>query len=232
MNKQGTLKKLRQLGSQPSISEENGLRFLSESDLHIFSPGISTGGFAEIRMAKDNPKRSIVATTIDQKGLAEAKRNIESLVLTDRIEAKYEDLREKLTYENGLFDFIYARLVLHYLSAQDLDKTLSDFHRVIKPGGRAFVVVRSDKNIPVDDPKVKFNDETKITRVPYYDSNGEINAWGDRYYHTEESISSHLERAGFRVVNLNTYTERLYKDFMRREPSSRLDNLIEILVAK
>lgn len=60
---------LEELGAKPSTSEERGLAQIRGTDLTIFSPGISTAGFAEIRMAKQNPNRKIIATTIDKEGL-------------------------------------------------------------------------------------------------------------------------------------------------------------------
>lgn len=45
-----------------SISENNGIATLNDSDLEIYSVGISTGGIAEIRMAELNPQRRVIAT--------------------------------------------------------------------------------------------------------------------------------------------------------------------------
>lgn len=50
---------LKELGAKPSTSEERGLTLLRNTDLMVFSPGISTAGFAEIRMAKANSDRKI-----------------------------------------------------------------------------------------------------------------------------------------------------------------------------
>lgn len=60
-----------------SISEENGLKQLSSHDKKIYSVGISTGGRAEIRMARDDVTRHVTATTIDLKGAEFARRKIE-----------------------------------------------------------------------------------------------------------------------------------------------------------
>lgn len=51
--------------------------------------------------------------------------------------------REGLLYSSGEFDFVYARLVLHYLTQQQLSKSLMDLQWVLRKGGRIFVVVRS-----------------------------------------------------------------------------------------
>ena len=62
-----------------SISERNGINFLSKTDQLIYSVGISTGGQAEMKMAQEDPKRQIVAITIDQEGAEFAKTNPSAL---------------------------------------------------------------------------------------------------------------------------------------------------------
>lgn len=223
---------LEQLGARPSTSEENGLMLIKDSDLTIFSPGISTAGFAEIRMAKGNPERKIIATTIDQNGLQFAQDVINKVGLEDRIETKLEDLRDEWNYPSDYFDYIYARLVLHYLSRQDLDKVLAGFSGSLKADGRVFVVVRSEKNVDKNDPDYSYDPETSLTKVPYRGKDGNIEGWGGRYFHSPETISEHLQKAGFAVTDLKEYTEQLYKDFMRKEISPNIDHVIEVLASK
>lgn len=223
---------LKSLEARPSISEEHGISLLKDTDLLVFSPGISTAGSAEIRMAKANLKRHVVATTIDQKGLDFAKKVIEQTGLSDKVEPKLEDLRGKWTYPENYFDFIYARLVLHYLSAQDLDKVLQRFHKSLKQAGTLFVVVRSEKNVDRNDPNLKFDQETQLTTVPYYDNKGNLENSSKRYFHTPESITEHLKKAGFKIKSLDEYQEQLYKDFARKEISPIKDHIIEVVAAK
>lgn len=223
---------LEELGSKPSISEENGLSKLRSTDNLIFSPGISTAGFAEIRMVKDNPNRKVIATTIDQKGQEFANKTIKKLGYEKQIETKLEDLSKEWNYPENYFDFIYARLVLHYLSKAGLDKVLKNFSKSIKNGGLLFVVVRSVKNVDQNDKNVSYDPETCFTTVKYYDDSGKIEGESKRYFHTPESISEHLKLAGFSIVELKEYQERLYKDFMRKEISPVEDFVIEVLCKK
>lgn len=55
-----------------SQTENNGLALIDETMLSVYCPGVSTGGFAEISMALDNPNRKIVATTLDEQGILES----------------------------------------------------------------------------------------------------------------------------------------------------------------
>lgn len=181
---------LDELGAKPSISEEHGLALLSKTDLNVFSPGISTAGFAEIRMAKQNKERKIVATTIDDKGLDFANEVIKQMGLGSQIETRNEDLRSS-DYPENYFDFIYARLVLHYLSYSDLDNVLSMFYKSLKNNGRVFVVVRSIKNVDYNDPNITFDSNTKLTTIYYRNKEGQVDGNSVRYFHTPKSMSEH-----------------------------------------
>ncbi len=223
---------LDELGAKPSTSEERGLARIRDTDLMVFSPGISTAGFAEIRMARANPNRKIIATTIDKKGLEFAREVIRQVGLENQIETKDEDLKSEWNYPANYFDFIYARLVLHYLSAKDLDVVLAGFNKSLKPNGKIFIVVRSEKNINKNDPNNSYDPETRLTTVSYRRADGTIEGTGSRYFHTPFTIREHLKKAGLKVDEITEYQERLYKDFMRREISPREDHVIEVVANK
>jgi predicted SAM-dependent methyltransferase len=210
-----------------TISEKGGLSYLRETDLAVYSPGISTAGGVEIEMARRNPNRILIGTTIDSKGFGKTAETVKELGLDNQVYVKFEDLREQNPYEEASFDFIYARLVLHYLTAQDLDFVLNDFHRVLKINGRLFIVVRSEKNIS-EDAQTSFDPETKLTTIEHPGGYPEI-----RYFHTPESIAQHLQRAGFSIEEISEYEEKLYLDFERKVESSYItDHLIEIRAFK
>lgn len=223
-------KLLEELGSKPSRSEERGLALLKPSDKTIFSPGISTAGFAEIRMVKDNLDRKVIATTIDEKGLEFARDVINQVGLANQIETKLEDLREA-NYPKSTFDFIYARLVLHYLSSQELDLVLLKLAESLKPGGNLFCVVRSKKNVNKNNPNIIYDPNTKLTTVQHIGNDGKPQSTTTRYFHTPESITTHLSAAGFVINNTEEYQERLHKDFMRKEISPVDDHVIEVVAS-
>jgi ubiquinone/menaquinone biosynthesis C-methylase UbiE len=213
-----------------SKSEDHGLAALTPSDLTVLSVGISTGGVAEMRMAA-NRDRHIVATTIDAAGIEFAKERIAAEGFSSQIECKLEDVSQPLPYQDNFFDFVYARLVLHYLSKQDLDAALAELRRVLKPGGKLYVVVRS-----VDCPDAKrtgnkYDPETNITHVFLTNDKG-TQRDASRYFHTQESIRRHVEAAGYTVAYIKQYDERLFIDFMRQKRAPHNDNVIELLAAK
>ena len=212
--------------SRSSISEDHGIAILSDQDLQIYSVGISTGGSAEIRMAEANPKRHIIATTIDSDGAVYAHEMIQEAKLDQRIEVKIEDITQPLPYDDGHFDFIYARLILHYLPKLKLVDALNELYRVLRAKGKIFVVVRSDQCVEANGPDAIFDSETGMTT---YIAEGRSYS---KYFHTEESIVQYLKEAGFHIEQIKSYEELLCSDFQRMKPASYVDVLIEVIAAK
>ena len=62
-----------------SPSEDHGIKSVPKDAVNILSVGVSTFGNAEIEMARTNKKRKIVATTIDELGLASVKKIVNKL---------------------------------------------------------------------------------------------------------------------------------------------------------
>lgn len=218
------------MNSNFSISERHGLEQLTETDLEVYSVGISTGGTAEIEMA-GVAKRHIVATTIDWSGMEFARTQVQASQLEDQIECKLEDVSADLPYPDNYFDYIYARLVLHYMPEDKLISALSNLHRVLKSGSRLFVVVRSDTCEHAHMSDSTYDPGTKMTEYTEYDSiRGAMRL--RRHFFSEEELSDYVSSAGFTVSNVESYDERLFKDFERTVPDTRTDNLVELTAIK
>lgn len=211
-----------------SQSEESGLKLLKDTDLVVFSVGVSTGGIAEVRMAESNPERYIIATTIDEQGVADAKKFIEEKNLSKQIDIKLEDVSQPLPYDDNYFDYIYARLVLHYLPKDKLDKTLLELKRVLKPKGKIFVVVRSTECPDAKSSGAMYDQETGLTRY-HNPLKNNTKKFVSRYFHTEESIESHMTKAGFTVLGMKAHEEQLFADFMRETLAPHKDHVIEVV---
>jgi ubiquinone/menaquinone biosynthesis C-methylase UbiE len=214
-----------------SISEEHGLAAIPQDALFIYSVGISTAGAAEVRMAQTNPKRHIIASTIDERGVADNQKKIAQLGLSNRIEVKLEDISQKLSYADNTFDYIYARLVLHYLTKQQLPEALVELRRILKPGGTLFVVVRSTKNIDANERASDYDDHTGFTTYTAR-PNTEIAEIRKRFFHTPESIVQYVQGAGFHLAHNEQYGECLFHDYGRTIPAQHSDNLLEVIATK
>ncbi len=207
----------------PSLSEDQGIACLKSSDQKVYSIGISTRGSAEIRMAKLMPTRHIIATTLDKEGANFVEKEIEKLGFARQITIKIEDVAKPLPYPDGYFDFIYARLSLHYLSKTDLVKALSELHRIVKLNGILFCIVRSTASTEANIPEAIYDPGTGFTTYP---ARGKIYK---RHFHTEESIQEYLQAAHFHIESVHSYEEQLFMDFHRSVPSSHIDVLIEVI---
>ena len=155
-----------------SQSEDAGVAAMPTDAKQIYSVGVSTGGIAEIRMAKQALGAHITATTLDEKGADFSSKIIAEHGLADRIEVKIEDVAGGLPYGDEQFDYVYARLVLHYLTKQQLPPTLGNLRRIVRPGGRLFVVVRSVECPDAHKEDAQYDPETGLTR--YIGGNGKV----------------------------------------------------------
>ncbi len=215
-----------------SISEDHGLEALPNDALSVYSVGVSTAGAAEIRMAQANPRRHIIATTVDEQGVADSQAMIKQQGLDGQIEVKLEDAAEKLPYDDDSFDYIYARLVFHYLTKQQLPAALAELRRVLKPGGKIFIVVRSTTNIDASPPRAShYDDHTGLTTYTTR-PNTELAEVRKRFFHTPESIAQYVQDAGFSITHQEQYDEHLFHDYARTIPAQHSDNLLEVIATK
>ena len=213
-----------------SISEKHGIELVTYNDLNIYSIGISTAGEAEIEMLKKNPKTRVIATTIDEQGMKYTRKVIEGKKLSERIELKIEDISEDLPYDDETFDYIYARLVLHYLENDKLEKALKEIYRVLKTHGKLYVVVRGyDWETSGED--VSFDLKTGMTKYPIWDEL-KNKKYCYRRLHTEESIRSYLESTKFQICYIKSYFEILSKDYSRKNMNVKPSKVIEVLSLK
>ena len=216
-----------------SISERNGIDLLEEKDINILSVGISTAGKAEIEMLKKNPKSHITATTIDEEGIKNTQKIIQEYNLEEKIELKIEDISKELDYEDETFDYVYARLVFHYLDNQKLTNTLNEINRILKKDGKFFVVVRSLNAWEAKLDGSSYDEKTGLTKHPDLKTYGTDNVkYCYRRLHSEESIREFLEKAGFLVKHIKTYEECLSLDYDRKNMNEKSSELIEVLAIK
>ncbi len=216
-----------------SKSEKRALKLLNKEITNILSIGISTGGSAEINIARKCPKAQIIATTIDEKGLNFSNDKLKQYEEAKRITTKIEDVSKKMPYDNDSFDFIYARLVLHYLNKQQLENALSEIYRVLKPNGRFFIVARNKKEWELTKPEFIISYDEKTNMTTYYEQ------WKKEVIRTRQFLSKKqlediLIENGFKIERVKEYREYLYTDYERtnKYKSSKPNFLTEIVASK
>jgi SAM-dependent methyltransferase len=139
--------------------------------------------------------RGATVTGIDlSAGLLEiAARRLGPAVLLRRA-----DLEEPLTFAGGSFDLVVASLVLHYL--EDWVPTLSEFHRVLAPGGRLVISTHHP-----------FMDHPAAGGLDYFATYQWAEEWAKagqvatmRFWHRPlHAMTDALSRAGFRIDMLS-----------------------------
>lgn len=214
-----------------SKSEKRALKLLDSSYQNILSVGISTGGSAEINIARACPNARIIATTIDEAGLQFTDKILAKYPERERIITKIEDVSKPMPYANDTFDFVYARLVLHYLTRQQLESALNEIYRVLKPGGIFFVVARDKDEWELTKPEfiISYDEETNITT--YYEQ-WEWKIIRKRQFLSEQQLKDALTSHKFKIKTCEFYKEYLYTDYERTIKSHRPNSLTEIVATK
>ena len=222
---------MRENAFKPSKSEKRGLKQLKSTMKNILSIGISTGGSAEINMAKTCPEAKIVATTIDEKGLKFSIEKMSNYKEFAQIESKIEDVSKPMIYADNTFDYVYARLVLHYLNKQQLNDALNEIYRVLKPNGTLFVVARNNKEWELIKPEfvISYDEETNITT--YYEQ-WKKEIIRKRQFLSEDQLKEVLTAHNFKIKSVKSYREKLYTDYERtRKYRSKKPNYLTEVVA-
>ena len=216
-----------------SKSEKRGLKLLKPSMEKILSIGISTGGSAEICMAKKCPKAHIIATTVDKKGLDFSNDKISNFKEKNQIEIKLEDVSKPMEYQDNTFDFIYARLVLHYLNKEELNNALKELYRVLKPNGYLFIVARNNKEWEIS-KKEYIVDYDEINNMTTYYVQGKKDEIAIRQFLSEEQLKKVLYEHNFKIKSIKSYKERLYTDYERtkKNQSKKANSLTEVVAYK
>ncbi len=218
---------------KPSKSEKRGLKLLNPDMEKILSIGISTGGSAEINMARNCPKAKIIATTIDEKGLKFSIEKMSSYSEFAQIEAKIEDVSKPMPYSDNTFDYVYARLVLHYLNKQQLNDVLNEIYRVLKPNGTLFIVARNNKEWELTKPEfiISYDEETNITT--YYEQ-WKKEIVRKRQFLSEKQLEDILIQHKFKIKSVKSYKERLFTDYERTKKyqSKKPNYLTEVVAVK
>lgn len=224
---------MKECAFKPSKSEKRGLKLLNPDMENILSIGISTGGSAELNMAKVCPKAKIVATTIDEKGLNFSIEKLSTFPEFERIEAKIEDVSKPMPYADNTFDYVYARLVLHYLDKQQLNDALNEIFRVLKPNGILFVVARNNKEWEIQKPEfiISYDEETNITT--YYEQ-WKKEVVRKRQFLSDKQLQYVLIEHNFKIKTVKSYRERLFTDYERKKKfqSKKPNYLTEVVAVK
>jgi ubiquinone/menaquinone biosynthesis C-methylase UbiE len=158
-------------------------------------------------------------------GLQRARQAAEEAGVADAIDTTQVDLEEgRLPLETASFNVVFSRLALHYFNPETTTRLFSEVYRVLKPGGHAYLTVKS-----ADDTKEMeyLRSTTTEESEGLFNENGFLKA---RY--TVQLLGNFLKTAGIDENNysIQPYVEQLggRKDVVRSGKSEFVLNEIEI----
>uniref|UniRef100_A0A7C3UAZ6 Class I SAM-dependent methyltransferase n=1 Tax=Geoglobus ahangari TaxID=113653 RepID=A0A7C3UAZ6_9EURY len=98
--------------------------------------------------------------------------------------------RDLSIFSDNKFDFVFSLLVLQHLAKEDAFYYLLEIHRVLKPGGKAYLQF---PNILHEDNLREFIDYAKKYRV---------RSVAKMRYYTKDEVEKFLEAAGFEILSM------------------------------
>lgn len=207
-----------------SPTEQHAIDFLEGLSFEtIKSIGISTAGYFEGYWAERGKK--VVATTLDTKGMEYTKNLLKEV---ENLTFQIEDVTQNMPEKNCIYDVVYSRLCLHYISDIELKRALAECYRVLKVGGHIIVVVKSLNDWTTKTEGAYYEVETGYTYTPSIKRYSKIS----RRLHSIQSITEALSIAGFKVQYSNEFTETIYEDYERTVIEVPDATLIEVYGTK
>lgn len=108
------------------------------------------------------------------------------------------DLAEPLPFADAGFDDAIASLVLHYL--QDWTLPLAELRRVLKPGGRLFVVVNHPAAYAIVYPEADYFAVTRYSEDYVFDGR---TVWLTFWHRPLHAMADAFAAAGFRIATIS-----------------------------
>ncbi len=172
--------------------------------------GCGTGGWL-IQVARTHPDISrLVGIDVNEKMLEIARTEATSQQESSRVEFRSMDVLRKLDFPDASFDLVNQRLALSYLRTWDWAHVLSEYQRVLHPGG---VVRITECNIPESSSPAlnRLNDLlmealTKAGHLSALERDNVIN-----------ELAGKLHQAGIRNIQTRPYTIKYLPGTPERE---------------
>ena len=103
------------------------------------------------------------------------------------------DTEKRFPFSDNKFDIIFARLAIHYFSKESLSNILEDIHRMLKPNGTFFMMVKITNKGNLDTGKKQYTEEEWINLVNVNFDINDINIETRKAYSFEKTTSNLLE---------------------------------------
>lgn len=122
------------------LSKERGLEVAKiKRGYMVFEVGFGTGQIvteSALRVGKDG---MVYGIDLSRKMLEKTRKRVKNLGLARRVNLQLGDAR-KLPYKSKLFNVVFNSYMLDLIDTPEIPKVLTEFKRVLKPGGRLILV--------------------------------------------------------------------------------------------
>ena len=120
----------------------------------VLDIGCGTGSLV-VQLLRLHPEADVTGLDPDAKALARARRKAERAGVSPKLERGFSD---DLPYPDAAFHFVFSSFMFHHLKPEEQQATLSEVHRVLKPGGSFHLV--DFRNMTENDTLPNRMDET------------------------------------------------------------------------
>ena len=145
---------------------------------------------------------SVIALDISDTGLELTRKLAQKHDLEKKLTTIHVDLKQgDLPMEDECVDVVFSRLSLHYFSISETKKILQELHRILRPGGAAYIIVKS----PDDEEELSFLKNTATEIEPSVFKEGEVTK--SRY--TKEQWETMLRDVAIRDYTVQDHLEDL-----------------------
>lgn len=103
---------------------------------HVLDIGCGTGTFV-MQLKRRYPEVTVVGLDPDRKALSRARRKAERARVIVRFDQGFAD---ELPYPPASFDGVFSSFMFHHLETGSKERTLREVRRVLKPGGRLYLL--------------------------------------------------------------------------------------------
>jgi len=149
--------------------------------------------------------------------------NMDQNIADDKLDLNW-DLRNPLPFADNSIDFIFNEHFVEHLTVEEARTSLTDFKRVLKPGGVMRVAMPNLEeavdhyiNLPIDkDPVIKrFKLDFIKTRAERI--NMAFRAWGHLWLYDAEELQRRLKEVGFKHIEQCKLGKSTYPELRKLE---------------
>jgi len=189
---------------------------------HILSLGC---GQADDEILFANNGHRVLATDLSAKMIDSVKARIEREKIAN-ISTDVLDLTKTLPFDDDSFDVVYSRLTLHYFTNTQIKALVSEIKRILKPSGKAVIIVKSDEDyyaVTAKDKGLQIDEEGMIV-VEAEDGTYKRN------FLNEATLRELFKN--FNVELIDPYKERLMRTVGDFKEPDKHDSSLLLMVAK